>query len=255
VSLTLNATALIAFLLALVRAGAWMLAMPIFGDRAVIPPIATVCSAAGLALLAAPSVPASMIPTDVPGLIGAIVVQAVTGFAMGYVITLILQSFTAAGSLLDLAGGLNLPSAVDPLSLNQTPMIGQFYEQVAMLLLFATGGYLEIVSGFVHSFTLQGITLSGLHNVAVVGTADLATLFDSALEMAGPVLIALFAVQVALALLARAAPQVNVWMLGMPLQIFLSLALVAVAISTIPAYMTGALGHAVYDVRALFATH
>lgn len=250
--LSLNATLLIAFLLALVRAGAWMIAMPVFGNRGVIPPIAIACSASGLALLAAPSVPASMIPNDVPGLIGAIVVQAFTGFAMGYVVTVILNAFTAAGSMLDLAGGLNLPAAVDPLSLDQTPMLGQFYEQIAMLLLFATGGYLVIVNGFLHSFALQGLDLSSMRNVAVVATADMATLFTSALEMAGPVLLVLFATQVALALLARAAPQLNVWTLGMPLQIFLSLALTAIAISALPAYLTGAISHAVNDVNALF---
>jgi len=255
VGLSVNATWLIAFLLAFVRAGAWMIAMPAFSDIKVIPPIAVACSAAGLAILAAPTIPASALPVDTSGLIGAILLQALTGAAMGFVVNLILQAFTAAGSVLDLAGGLNLPGAVDPLSTNQTPMVGQFYQQVALLLLFGTGGYLEIVAGFLHSFKLQSFDLGSLHLLAVVLTADLATLWTSALEMAGPVLLVLFTTQVALALLSRAAPQLNVWQLGMPLQIFLTLSLVAVAITVFPAYLTGAVSHAVNDVGALFGAH
>jgi flagellar biosynthetic protein FliR len=255
VGLSFNALWLIAFLLALVRAAAWMIAMPAFSDLKVIPPTALAGTAAGLAVLAAPSIPTSMLPTDTPGLIGAIVLQALTGLAMGYVVNLLFQSFTAAGAVLDLAGGLNLPGAIDPLSLNQTPMIGQFYQQVALLLLFGTGGYLDIVAGFIHSFSLRGFSLQATSTVATVAIADLSTLFTSSLEMAGPILLVLFATQIALALLSRAAPQVNVFLLGMPLQVFLTLSLVAVSVSVFPSFLTGVVQHALNDAGVLFKGH
>jgi flagellar biosynthesis protein FliR len=255
VDISLNATWLIAFLLAFVRAGAWMIAMPAFSDIKVIPPSALGGCAAGLALLAAPSIPVGSLPVDTAGLIEAIFLQALTGFAMGFVVNLLLTAFTSAGSLIDLTGGLNLPGAIDPLSLNQTPMIGQFFSQVALVLLFVTGGYLEIVNGFLHSFALRGFTLAATAAVATTVVADTSTLFTSALEMAGPVLIVLFSAQVTLALLSRAAPQVNVFLLGMPLQVFLSLTLTAVAISAIPAYLTGFVSHALNDVTYMMSGH
>jgi flagellar biosynthesis protein FliR len=251
-SIDLNALGLIAFLLAMVRAGAWMIAMPAFSDTKVVPPMAIAAVSAGLAFLAAPEIPHSAIPTTMPGFIGAIVLQAVTGFAMGFVVNLVLQSFTAAGGLVDIAGGLNLPGAIDPLGLNQTPMIGQFYEQVALVLLFATGGYLEIIAGFMHSFTLQGFSLTSTSTIATVVVADLSTLFASALEMAGPILLVLFAAQVCLAVLSRAAPQVNVWLLGMPLQVFLSLVLVAIGVAVFPSFLSAAVERSIQDAGVLF---
>ena len=61
--------------------------------------------------------------------------------------------------MVDLFGGLNLPPAVDPLSENQTPMIGQFYEQVGVALLFITNGELLLVRGFETSFGAAGLTM------------------------------------------------------------------------------------------------
>jgi flagellar biosynthetic protein FliR len=70
--------------------------------------------------------------------------------------------------------------------------------------------------------------------------------------MAGPILLVLFATQIALALLSRAAPQVNVFLLGMPLQVFLTLSLVAIAVSVFPTFLTGVVQHALNDAGVLF---
>ena len=250
--LDVSYTGLVAFLLALARAVAWLIVVPPFSDRKVIPSTVTMAIGSGLALLVVPTLPASAIPQDAAGLIAALALQVLTGLAMGFVLNLMLAAITAAGSLVDLAGGLNLPTAIDPLSLDQTPMIGQFYQQVALLLLFVSGGYLIVVNGFVRSFQAPGFTLGVSGRVAGVLAADLATYITSAVEMAAPILVVLFATQIVLALVSRAAPQMNVWILGLPLQIFLALALVAVAISAVPTYLTRLVGRAVGDAAAMF---
>jgi flagellar biosynthetic protein FliR len=255
VSLSLGGGWLLAFLLVTVRALAWLLVVPPFSDRKVIPPTATMAIAAGIAVLIAPTIPASTLPTDTAGLIGAIVLQVLTGLAMGLVISMLISAVTAAGSLLDLTGGLNLPAAIDPLSLDQTPMIGQFYQQLALLLLAISGGYLVMVQAFAHSFTGPGYTLSVSGRVGEVLVIDLTTLFTSAIEIAAPIMVVLFATQIVLALLTKAAPQVNVWVLGMPLQIFLVLGLVAVGVSVLPVDIARLLSRALGDGAALFGGH
>jgi flagellar biosynthetic protein FliR len=82
-------------------------------------------------------------------------------------------------------------------------------------------------------------------------TNDLATCFVAALEMAAPIIAVLFAVQVGLALLAKAAPQMNVWMLGMPVQILLVLGLAVTGIATIPGYLSALVTRIVQDMGAL----
>jgi flagellar biosynthesis protein FliR len=252
VTIAVNASWLIAFLLVMARALAWLLVVSPFASRKVVPTVALLGIAAGFGFLVAPQLETSSLPTTTPSLIGAIVAQVLTGAALGFVIQLLLSAVTAAGSILDLVGGLTLPPAIDPLSLDQTPLMGQFYQQVVVLLLFVTGGYLLMIEGFVNSFRGPGFTLAGSGRVASVLVTDLGVFFTSALEIAAPVMVVLFAAQIVLALLSKAAPQVNVWILGFPLQVFLVLVLVAVAISAIPGFLTNILTRGLGDGARMF---
>ena len=251
-TIAVNASWLIAFLLVMARALAWLLVVSPFASRKVVPTVALLGIAAGFGFLVAPQLETSSLPTTTPSLIGAIVAQVLTGAALGFVIQLLLSAVTAAGSILDLVGGLTLPPAIDPLSLDQTPLMGQFYQQVVVLLLFVTGGYLLMIEGFVNSFRGPGFTLAGSGRVASVLVTDLGVFFTSALEIAAPVMVVLFAAQIVLALLSKAAPQVNVWILGFPLQVFLVLVLVAVAISAIPGFLTNILTRGLGDGARMF---
>lgn len=248
----LSAPWLIAFILVLARALAWLLVVPPFSHRGSIPFVATVGIGAGLAILIAPAVEHAPLPTSTPALLCALVVQVVTGLALGYVVQLLLTTVTVAGSLLDQVGGLTLPPSLDPLSLEQTPLMGQFYDQVVVLMLFATNGYLLMVDGFVRSFSGPGLTLHSIATVARVLVTDLGVLFTSALEMAAPIMVVLFAAQVVLALVSKAAPQANVWLLGFPLQVFLVLVLVALTISLVPDYVSTLVSRALGDGVRLF---
>ena len=226
--------------------------VPPFNSRNVIPTVATLAIAVGLALLVGPTIPHASLPTDTAGLVGSVVVQIVTGVSLGFVVNLLLGAVTAAGSMLDLAGGLTLPPSIDPLGLDQTPLLGQFYEQLAIVLLFLSGGYLLMVQGFINSFQAPAFTLGSAGRMATIVVADLATFFTSALEIAAPVLAVLFVAQIVLALLAKSAPQVNVWILGFPLQVFLAMALTAIGISVLPDYVGQLLSRALNDSAGLF---
>lgn len=252
---TLDFRFLIGFLLALARTIAWLTIVPPFSNRQTIPPMATIATASGLSILVAPLIPVGQLPTDVAGLIGALVVQVVTGAAMGFVVSLLLSTFTAVGGFVDLMGGLNLPTSLDPLGLDQAPVLGQLYEQVAIVLLFVSGGYLVMVDGFVRSFQAPALTLASTSLLVRVLIVDLATFFLSALEIAAPLLAVLFATQIVLALLTKAAPQVNVWLLGMPLQIFISMLLVGIGLAVVPGSLSTILTRAMHDATGFLTGH
>ena len=126
-ALSLNYQWLVAFLLVLARALGWLFIVPPFSNRATIPAQASICVASALAILVAPSIPAAMIPYTAPAFVGDLVLQVLTGVAIGYVVYLLISTVMTAGSFADLAGGLNLPAAIDPLSLGQVPLLGQLY--------------------------------------------------------------------------------------------------------------------------------
>ena len=235
----------IAVVLALVRASAWVVICPPFSNKAV-PSMAKIGIALGLAVFAARTLQYQPMPTGNAQLIGEVVVQAAIGFVLGFVVFLFVQAVTSAGSLVDLFSGLNLPAAIDPLSLQQTPLFGQFYNLVATALIFTTGAAVVIVGGFLRSFHAVGTTLPQVTagKVAAVITADVTTFFAAAVEIAAPVIAVLFATQVLLGLLAKATPQINVFVFGMPLQILLALSSVGLALFAMPGDVTNLVGRA-----------
>lgn len=243
---------LIAFLLALARTLGWLIVVPPFSSRRSIPTLATLGTGMGLAFLVAGRVPASEIPSSVVGLAGAVVIEALTGVALGFLVALLIAAITAGGTFVDQMGGFNLPPSLDPLSLTQEPVLAQMYEQVTVLLLFVSGGYLVMVEGFARSFGTPPLETASLGRLSRVLVVDLGTYFLSALEIAAPLLAVLFTTQVVLALLSRAAPQMNVWLLGLPLQVFLAIVLVAISFSTLPSFLTNLLDRALGDGLRLF---
>ncbi len=87
-------------------------------------------------------------------------------------------------------------------------------------LLFTSGAAIVIVEGFVKSFQAVGTSLPRTTpgSLAQTVTGDVVTFFAAAVEIAAPVIVVLFCTQILLALLAKAAPQINVFVFGMPLQ-------------------------------------
>lgn len=249
----ISAPLLVGFVLALVRALAWLMIVPPFGNRSVLPPIATVAIALSLALVVAPHVAGSDVPLTTPALIGAVGVQVLTGAALGFLVQVLLSAVTAAGSMADMFGGVVLPPALDPLSQNQTPVLGQFYEQVAVVLLFAGNGELLIVDGFLRSFDSVGLSLSSTGEIAHMVTSAVSTFFTAACEIAAPVIIVLFAAQVVLGMVSKAIPQMNVYWLGFPFQILLSFILIGASVTVLPGYVDTLVSAAVHDGALLLA--
>jgi flagellar biosynthetic protein FliR len=254
-SLSLDPIWLIGFFLVFVRALAWLVIAPPFSNRAVVPLPAKVGIAGGLAVLSASHVAAANTPTTTPALLGALVVQVLSGVLLALPVLILVSALTSAGAFVDLFGGLNLPPSMDPLSQTQNPLVAQLYEQVALVLLFATNGELLVVRGFAESLGNHGMTLQPTEFAANLLTSDLATYFTAALEIAAPIVVVLFATQMALALLARSAPQLNVWMLGFPLQTLISILLVALAIRVLPGFVENIVSRIVQDMAALARGH
>jgi flagellar biosynthetic protein FliR len=251
VQVNLDAPDLIAFLLAMARIGAWLAIAPPFSTRGVIPVPAKAALAAGLALPAVPMLAHRPLPTTTPSLIGALGAEILTGLALGFILLVLVSTFATAGSLADLFGGIVLPPSLDPLSDNQVPLIGQLYEQVAIVLLFTTNGELLVVHGLIGSFSATsgfGLGISSAGGLARGVLSDLVTLFVAAIEIAGPVLVVLFMAQVILGLLAKVAPQTNVFILGFPFQVLVTILVVTMSVRALPSSVVHIVERALSDM-------
>ena len=107
--MVIDSASYLAFLMAMVRAGAWAAVVPPFNHRS-IPVPARACIAAGLALAVAPALSRQLGTTvyDTPTLLGALAVQALAGAGLGMVVRILLLAVTSAGSMIDLFGGFTI---------------------------------------------------------------------------------------------------------------------------------------------------
>src|SRR5579862_7048863 len=99
--MTIDASSYMAFLLAMVRAGAWLAVIPPFNHNSIPVPVrAGIAAALALAMapVLQPQMPASY---DTAGLVGAIVVQALAGVGLGLVVRILLMAVASAGSFVD----------------------------------------------------------------------------------------------------------------------------------------------------------
>lgn len=230
---------MLGLLLGSVRSAAWLLVSPPFATR-IIPGTIKAVLAVALALPVASRIGPQIPELSTGALISAVVLQVVTGAALGFITYLLFAAVQAAGDLIDLFGGFTLAQAYDPMSMSQSSIFGRFHQLLGLVLLFVTDAHLVIVAGFLRSYDAIPVT----EGVAMDATADallngISQFFLAALEIAGPMVVVLFLADVALGLLTRVSPQLNAFALGFPIKIFLTLALIGFTFPLLPGAIEG----------------
>jgi flagellar biosynthetic protein FliR len=157
----------------------------------------------------------------------------------------------AAGELIDLFAGFTIAATYDPFTSANQAVFGRFYSLLATALLFATGGHLVLVHGLLESFAVVPAGVPDLTATSGELLDALGLFFVSALEIAAPLLGALFLTELALGLLSKAAPQMNVLTLGFPIKILLTLGLTGIALAFLPQSVRSLVEHAVSAMMTL----
>ncbi len=166
------------------------------------------------------------------GLIFELAAQLLIGALLGYMGMLFVSVGSAAGSLVGVFGGFATPPALDPLSYNQTPITGEFYNLIWIVLFFVSGADVAVLHGYFLSFS-TGVLGHLAFNLHMVVTA-VTLLFGAALEIASPVLAVMFFSQVVVGILVKVAPQLYALTFIFPLQILLSFVLMVLSMSVLP---------------------
>jgi flagellar biosynthetic protein FliR len=241
---------LAAFVLAVARTAAFVLVTPPFNTRAV-PMQARVALALALALPLTSAVQASAPPLASWDLVLRLLVQLVTGLALGFFVLVAIGAVQAAGDLVDIVGGFNSSIALDPLMLTQTSVFGRLHQFVAVTVLFATDGHLMVVHGLSRSLQVMpnpAISWDALGRALVT---DVSGLVSGALQIAAPIIGAMLVADVSLGLMTRAAPALNAFALAFPLKILFTLLLVGFVVVRLPSTVHDLVQHATLVVLQL----
>ncbi len=215
---------------------------PIIGD-ATVPRRVRIGLALFVTVVVAPGV--SAVP-DVALLSGEgfllIVRQMLIGAAMGFSMRLAFAAIEYAGDLIGLQMGLGFALLIDPETRDQTPMIGSLLRYFASLAFLAANGPLMMIAGVADSF--QSLPIAG--SAGLFGDWKMLALqgsmvFGLALHMALPVIAALLVTNVALGVMTRAAPQLNLFSIGFPITISVGLIVLIVSLPVMLAIADSAL--------------
>ena len=170
----------------------------------------------------------------------AVIRELLVGFSIGLGATLILTGIQLAGQMVDIQMGLGMVNIIDPTTSTQISVMGQYFYLVALLVMLAVDGHHLILRGVVESFSV--IQLGQAHFSVPLGTKmmDLfAQIFFIAFRVGAPVIGALFITNMALGVVARTVPQMNVFIVGMPLNLAIGFILAAVSMSFFGYVLTG----------------
>jgi len=241
---------LVTFLLVMGRILAFLVIAPPFNSRSVNMR-AKGTLAAAMALAVTPTVAGSASFPDMGTLVWATVYHVGTGAVMGYLMLMLFSAVQAAGDLIDLFSMFTMSQLFDPMSNSSSGVFGRIQNLVGLTLLFASGGHLLVLRGVVTSFEVLPVHAPSLGQVAEKLVHNLDVFFVSALEISGPVLVVLVLADLALGLVSRAVPSLNIFQLSFPVKTILTVALASVAVSLLPGAVALLMGRVVTDMAPL----
>ncbi|ATQ75633.1 flagellar biosynthetic protein FliR [Massilia violaceinigra] len=193
-------------------------AAPLFGNASV-PVSVKISLGILLASIIAPAIPAipAADPMSMAGLL-ILVQEMLIGIAMGFSIRLVFAAIEMAGEICSLTMGLGFASFFDPLTKGRSSAVSQFLALIATMAFLAVNAHLVLLEALAESFVTMPISATPMSSSAEWEIAKWGGLiFSAGLHLSLPIVAALLITQVALGILTRAAPQLNIFGIGFPI--------------------------------------
>ena len=227
---------IVAYVFPLARILAFIAAAPLWSSSG-IPRRTRLIMGVAITIAIAPSLPA--MPQVQPGSLGGLWImfqQMLIGVGMGFAARIIFAAFDLAGEFMGFQMGLGFATFYDPMSASQTPVITEFFGLIALLLFLSMNGHLLYFATLAQSFSAIPVSATPLAAGSWLNLAELGSkMFSAGLLLALPVVVALMITNIALAVLTRAAPQLNIFALGFPLTLIGGFVALAVSLNYLSA--------------------
>lgn len=245
------------FLFVLVRVGAILFTIPFLEARNV-PVLVKVSLAVAFSVLIIPrlgvAVP-SLIDSPILLALG-IVAEVGVGIAIGLSLQLLIAGIQLAGQLAGFQMGFAIANVMDPASSLQIPILSQFLNLFALLIFFAINAHYYFIMALMESFERIppfGAQFDDRLLQLVITMAG--ELFVVALKLGAPITVALLLANVALGLTARTVPQMQLFIVAMPVKILMGLFFLGISLPFCMAFLQRAfadLGQTVVGMIRLF---
>lgn len=206
-------------------------AAPLFGNTSV-PGRVKVALGVMLALIMAPAIPAApaVDPVSWAGLL-ILIQELLIGLAMGFAMRIVFAAIEMAGEVSSLTMGLGFASFFDPLTQGRSSAVSQFLALVATMAFLAVNAHLVLLEALAESFLTLPISASP---ISVGAPYEMVRwggkIFSAGLQLALPIVAALLITNIALGILTRAAPQLNIFGIGFPITLGVGLLVISIVL-------------------------
>ncbi len=244
---------MLVFLLVLGRVSGILAATPMFGGK-LVPNRIKAALAFALALVLFPAlVPQlSNVPTDLISFGLLMVKEALIGISLGLLSQIIFAAVEFSGLIVSTQMGLSIALQFDPTLGMQVASLSIFQNLLAMLLFLSLGAHHIYFSAIIESYQLLPVGqwhMSG--ELLTFFTKTVSGIFILGIKLAAPVMAALLAVTVMLGIMARVFPQMNIFMVSMPLSIGLGFLFLGLSIMAFVSTLEKAFGVIPTQIRTL----
>lgn len=221
---TLAAGELVGFILVLARVTPLFFLAPLFSSS-LIPSRVRGIIAVGISIGLTPiALRGQHVPSEPLAIAELVVEGMLVGFGFAFGLSALMAAVESAGAMIDVVSGFSYGELINPMSGESAAVMARFYSLVGTLIFLAIGGDAWVLRGISRTFQLVPLTDGPQLESLVSGTEQVFTgVLLSALEIAGPVLVALLITDVAFGVVSRVVPQLNVFAVGFPAKVAVAL--------------------------------
>lgn len=226
-------TSALAFMLTFVRLGTAIMIMPGVGDSFVSPQV-RLSIAVALSFILFPLV-MPYIPNPLPGtfvLLSLIIMEFIIGLLFGTIARILMTALDTAGMVMSISSGLGNAQIFNPQLAGQGSILGAFMSVTGAVILFATDLHHLLFRGIIESYELFPVgSMPETGSMAYLVSATLSKAFAVGVMVAAPFIVLTMILYAGMGVLSRLMPQIQVFMIAIPLQIYLSVVLLMITLS------------------------
>lgn len=235
IEVTFNQNTIEYLLLILTRVSAFVFIAPFFGDSS-IPARVKISVSVWITVLIFYSMPVTELSYSSVIDYGAMVVkEALTGLLIGFSAFICNTIIHFSGKIIDMDIGLSMAEVFDPTTMTSTGMTGSLYSYLLMMLMIASNMHIFLLNALVDSYTfipIGGIRLGNTMYDTVLGFV--ADYFVIGFRIVLPIFAAILLLNCVLGIMARVAPQMNMFAVGMQLKVMVGLFVLFITVSVLP---------------------
>ena len=244
------------FLLIFFRVSAILLSIPIFGSR-LIPFLvkAALCLFITWLVFLNYCIPKVTFSDNLLILVPSFIIEIVIGALIGFIIRMIIGGVEIAGEIVGFQMGFGIVNVIDPQSETQVNIIGNFKSTLAIIIFLTLNAHYGFLKGIVDSFS-QVPLLSFSINPPLIQkiTSLVGNIFIISLKIGAPVIVTLLVTQVVMGIISRLVPQMNIFMVSLPLKIGVGLIVISVSLPYFLYFLKGLFFNVYQDIMIILQT-